>query len=573
MEIDKDVGNILKLLEDNLVVKVIAPSGSGKSTNLPKLLAKKYKTTVVVSDNTFYNTLKYPNVTYFLAKDYKKLNFKEIELLIVDEIDGDSFYNFMAISLWKKSSSSGKLLLTSNSTHYLFPQFPTYTVERYLNPPIDIRYIGEMEEKNIVNLIYKTHNSNVNGDFLVFAWGEKATIRIMEELNKLNMNVEIINARKDGIKNKDIYKKISKRKIIVTPKQLVTLDNIGCVFDTMKEKRVEPTLCGGYRNKLSYISKRTANLRALRSRIPCIVYRMISIENYENLPENTMDKIFRIPLHHLMIDIYLNGFDPFEILFNFPKEEINFVYKIFLNHAILDFSRKITEKGKLLRKMNLGLRLSILVLEKLKVSSLAYPSIVLASLIDSYRQPYILFPLYDKKKNEGYSDYLIDREKHIETYFNRFRSNSDVETLLYIWETYKEEGEDLKTWCFENFINYEYMKEVNETINNLIKIFPEVKEERFIVEDFILEIDDYIKKLYENRIFYLDTERTIFAQYYENTTPYKIDVFSINNIEKERPLQIYALISSSSENLNTISISYVSPKAEKQAFTEEVVLF
>jgi len=584
MEIDKDLSNILKLVENNLIVKVVGTKGLGKTTNLPKYLGKKYKTIVIVSEKNVansLNSLKFPNVLYVSSAEYRKKDFGIFDLLIIDEIDTGSFDNFLIMSLWKKSSKNIKLILTSNSIHNLFKDFPTYIIEKYFDNSIEIRYMKDTknfdEEINeLINLIYRSHHSTITGDFLIFTLGKKSIDKVISKIKSLNMEVDIFSL---AVLKSEMFQKGERRKIFVTSdsgKTAITLKNIGCIFDNMREKRNIITLTGGSRKKVKYISKRDANLRARRGNKNCIIYRMISEKTFNDLPEITEEVLFRIPLHHLIIDIYEEKLNPFEILFDFDKTELNEIFKLFIKYGLLDVSKKLTNKARLLRKLNLGIKPSLLILELSEIDEkLRYPAIVLASLIDNY--PEIPLFLFTKgiDKSKPLFEYALNYDEHIKKHFNRFRGRSDFETLLYIWETYMEEGKDLKNWCDENFIDYTYIKNVNESINK-IKKFYNFNIQNFNVEEFIAKADETIQIIYTNQKFLLNFKQTIFANYYDlKGNSYKIDSFSINLIEERRPKDVYAIIISTIPNSNTSSIylSYVSPLTEYQYFNEDNKLF
>jgi HrpA-like RNA helicase len=570
MEIDKDLPNIAKLIEQNLILKIVAPTGSGKSTNLPKYLGKKYKTLVVVSDKNIadsLNRLKFQNVSYISTEEYKKQvlkgNFGEVDLLIIE--NPDSFDNFLIISSWKKSSQNIRLVLTSNFEFDLFSEFPTYIVKSYFNNPVEIRYLKDVKTfedglSDLINLIYKTHNSTITGDFLIFALGKNSVERIISKLNNLNMDVLLYS----GL---DVFQKSEKRRIFVSTdigKTAIPLKNIGCIFDSMREKRGVITLTGGYRKKVKYISKRDAKLRAnkgYQGNKPTIIYRMISEKTFNTLPE--MNKIFQIPLHHLMIDIYAEKLNPFEILFNFDKKELEKMFTLFIKYGLLDISSNLTQKAKLIRKFDLGLKQSLLIVE----SSEKYEASVLASLIDNYSEqpPYLFRKGIDKSKPTF--EYALNYDEHIKKYFNRFRGRSDFESLLYIWETYMEEGLEMKNWCNINFIDYTYMKNVKATLDKIQKI-QKFEIKKFNVEELISKLDDIIKSIYFDQNLILDFDRTIFTHYYDKVSnSYKIDSFAINLIEERRPREVHAVIVSfiPNANINSISLSYVSPSVEYQS--------
>jgi HrpA-like RNA helicase len=551
MEIDKDLPYISKLIEENTLIKIIAPTGSGKSTNLPKHLGKKYNVVVVVSEKNIadsLNKLKFPNVFYTTSKEYK--TFGKYDLIILENMN--TFEDFLILSFWKNNK---KIVLATSSKKNLLSGFPTYIVESYFNAPTEIRY----SEDNLINLIYKTHNSTIQGDFLVFVLDIDSTVK---KLKELNMEADIFSPSNYQ------FKKSDKRKIIVSDKVSVVLKNIGCIFDSMKEKTDYVTLTGGYRKKVNYISKTDADARAnkgINYNKSKIVYRMISEKIYETLPETK--EVFNKPLHHLMIDLYEENLNPFEILFNYNRKEIENMFNLFVKYGLLDVSSKLTQKARTIRKLNLGLKPSLIIVES--GAGLEYESAVLACLIDNFSEtpPYLFTKGIDK--NKPVFEYVLNYNEHIKKHFNRFRGKSDVETLLYIWQSYLEEGKKLKDWTNENFIDYTYLKNVKKSLDKL-----NLKEKRFNVKEFISKIDDVIKYIYDS-VLNLVFNQTVFTQYEDTNTRYKIDSFAINLIEEERPKEIRAMISTyiPESDIHSVSLSYVSPSVEIQSKNKEEIVF
>lgn len=521
------ISNAIQLIKENPIVKVVAPTGFGKTTILPKIFGEHdYKVVVVVSKPI---NLNFKNVKYVLAKDYFNQRYSP-DILFVDELDTGNLDNFLVISDWKKRGKS-KLVLLSVLPHSLFPDFPTYLVEPEY--PVQIRY-SEAED-----LIEKIHHSTVEGNFLVFTLNVEETVKRLSKLDA------------------DVNQEGSRRKIVVVDdsgKTALKENKFGCIFDNMKEIRKEPTLTGGVREREEFISKRDARLRAGRSSEPgTIVYRMISQEEYEKLPEVTDEELFRVPLHHLMIDLYRRKLNPFEILppLSFNVKDIDFVYQLFLKFGVMNISGKLTEKAKKIRKMDFGLRPSLLALE---IDS--YSGLVLSSCIDNYMGTPFLFSKYVNVNRDAF-EYEIDLAKHIRDYYNRFRGESDCETFLNMFVDSLSDSlnyEFLKKWSDDNAISYEYMKNVYDGIerNNMWKV------ETVNIEEVLKH--DIFEKLYSDRKLVLDVNRELFTQYMDNSSQlFSIDAESVNLIEEHQPLEIYGLITSQTGDFNSVSVSYVSP--------------
>lgn len=491
----KHFKNIRELVDDNLIVKVV-----GKNIPIEQLnayLSEKYQISDFLKDGMF--------------KD-----------ILIVKMDKASLETFILLYMWKKVKGNTKLLLISSLPYPLFPEFPEYRIGGEIN---EVRYV---EDADLLTLINEISNSSIGeGDFLVYV--EKG---VEDEV-------------KEKVKN-------IKRNIIVTSDSYFAPENI-CVFDTMLEKRVVPTITGGARTSVERISKRDADLRAGK-----LTFRMISLEDYESLPEFTDELIYRLPLHHIMIDIYEYKLDPFDVLVGIGilYEKIDFIYKLFLKYGIIDFSSKVTKKGKLLRKMCFGLRTSLLCLEGNNFSS-----VVLASCIENFSENVFV---YDDIKDEFLIDYEVETNKR-EEFFSKFKGYSDAHTFLNLFQSSSVKGENLEEWCTENHVSYDYMKSVHSSVDKICKIL-NLKKEIFDVELFLLQIEPIIKKLYFERemALLLDSEDT----YLDYTgEPYTLNPDSINEIANFSPLTIQGLILD--ENLKTVLFSFANKEVVEEVVNDE----
>ena len=492
----KHFKNIMELIDDNLIVKVVGKNIPTEALNA--YLSEKYVISNFMKDGQF--------------KD-----------LLIVKMDKANLETFILLYMWKKVKGNTKLLLVSSLSYPLFPEFPEYRIGGEVN---EIRYVADGD---LFTLINEISNSSIGeGDFLVYV--EK------------------------GVEEEEVQQKLKniKRNIIVTPDSYFKVENI-CVFDTMLEKRLVQTITGGARMSVERISKRDADLRAGK-----LTFRMISLEDYLALPDFTEELIYRLPLHHIMIDIYEYKLDPFEVLVGIGilYEKIDFVYKLFLKYGILDFSSRVTKKGKLLRKMCFGLRTSLLCLEGNN-----FPSVVLASCIENFIENVFV---YDDIKDEFLIDYEVETNKR-EEFFSKFKGYSDAHTFLNLFISSTVKGENLEQWCTENHISYEYMKSVHSSVDKICKIL-NLKKEEFDVELFLLEIEPVIKNLYFERemSLLLDSEDT----YLDYTgEPYSLNPDSINEISNFSPLQIQGLILD--EDLKTVSFCFANKEVVEEVVTDE----
>ena len=406
MSLVYEIPNILSLLEKNPILKIVSPMGSGKTQILPKELSKEYSVTMVTSQK---------QENSITPKEYWET--KIGNLLILDEIDQGSLEQFLIITDWVQNKSKKvKLVLLSSFSHSYFPGFPVLRVPSVNKIQKEIRYTQDFSSydsilSSLIQKVYELHLSSISGDFLIFTADKTSASHLIKKLRSILENAEVL-GEGETPSNQNL------RKILITTdlgKTSTSLHKFSCIFDTMMERKREKSLVGGVRKKLIYISQRDAQIRASRSLISTIVYRFISKEKFDSLPETPKDVTDIYPPHLLILKLYEKGLNPLQII---PKAKE--VSTILLNFGFLTISKKLTPKGKSLLKIPLGLKPALLSFE-----GNTYSSLISSSLIDSFEKSPFLFP---KKRFEKTFEYEIEMEKHISTYFNKFRGLSDLET-------------------------------------------------------------------------------------------------------------------------------------------------
>jgi hypothetical protein len=501
--------------------------------------------------------------------------FKKTKLAI---LQGYSSLLFLFYHFWKKYLKKTKIVLCN--TDFLFEEAPIYIFPYQKN--IETRYLSDYNQledeeslkeevkKKVNDLLQDLNGDNINGD----------------NINENNINENNING--DNINENNINENnINGRILLLLPEEfqdisfqikegILFINNSECqkfdiVIDTMIKKQQVVTLTEGITEKFSY----TINQTNYNSPI---IYKLISEETY-NFEILTQNLFSDIPLHQLMILAYKYNLNP-AVLFKefFDPEQLIFYNSMFYQFGILDLNLKLTKKHKFLKQLPFGLRISLLVTES--PNEFIYPSIVVASLLNNLNYATTPFIFSDTiRRNNNTEENIASESKlneleHIKKYFNRFRSNSDIETLLYLYKAYIEESKNIskRQWCEINFINWNYMKNVEKDIKKSCEIM-QISPIIYNVEEYIYGIDDIMKKLYKDRKYYLNTNNQLLSVYFLNigvqteTGNYYLDTKAINNVEEFKPLEIYSIISSySDESSHTIHINYVSPYTYYQKF-------
>lgn len=609
MEIDKDIPIISDLIEKNLIVKVVAPSASGKTTALPKALGKKFKVHVVVSHESIassLNGLEFQGVKYWSSNEYSsrllgsKKALEETDVLILDENDAFStdIKNYIILSLWKtygERVTPPKLVLTSNLPLDIFPEFPTYTCERLVPLKSEIRYLEDCETSEgsievLVPLIEKLHIEFLDsGAFLIIAEDSKTADRIYQMVKDLpNASVLPVYSKQNSEENPigRVYQKTKGRKIIISDdiaKTSVSYKDVAVIFDSMKVRTIYPTITGGYKYRTGYISKRDAFLRSQRTGRDSITYRMCSEETYEELEPLPLEAFLKVPLHHLVIDIYNYGLSPYKILEGVPFEELDFTVSKCLEWGLIGPNLDVTPLGKEIRGWPLGLRSSIFLSQ-----NRGYEAVVWVSILENYRMTVFDYSK-DVPKEKGNVDYTLEIEEKIKDKFLRFKGRSDIETYMYLWTSFLEEKgfetdkqdmkKALKLWCIDNYISFEFMSDVLGTLQGLMKKLGINHHQTFIVEDFVEKVDGLVLKLYADRKGFLNLQNELITDYFNSQGDLMfLNPLSINTIEKERPLEIITLISSfplyedGDKGRESVDLSYVSPVVQKGEIVKEKII-
>lgn len=530
--INKDINNILSLLQNNILVKVVTPLGSGAKT-LPNQLSKKYKTVV-------YNNQE--NV-----EDWYKSN--PSELLILYCVG--CLNSLRLLSIWKQNPR--KILIVSNWNVDIFPLAPTYYVEWFISPITEVRYTKNYPDFNssVTDIIKIVDEASNEEQILIYALGE-------DSINTL------------GEKLKDYHN------VVITD----TYDfhpDVTLIIDPMRHIQSTTTITGGFREPISYISQQSADVRSRINNKDKIVYRLISNDSFKQLLPLIPLKVTLVPLHYNIIDLYKLKLNPFVVLEDvYSQSEIQFYVDLFMKHGLLDISGNLTKKANFIRGLPFGLRLSILFtdwINKYGMENL-YPVLALVTMIDNYdgKTPY---EFLINTQNKQVFDFEIEYIDHIEKYFDRFRGRSDIETYLNLWnfminETNRDDI-SISEWGDLNYINSDFLNNTNNLINSISSKLS-IEKEEYETSEVLKHIVILFSNIYNDKLFKLDTDDIINAKY----NNYQIDIQSINSIEEERPLYLYSIvnktITSNYGNIKSTTISFVGD-VENQAFPDSSITY
>ena len=444
------------------------------------------------------------------------------DVLILDSYDVGLINYTVIISLWQLALSFKfkvpKLVIITNVQMNIIDSNFTYTYENAISPNIEylesdlsdnkIESMFESVKKILLVLLRKIIKNNKN--IVIFVAGEKEINKFFKLLkNERIQNLEIIkiyNAKQSsglfGILEKNAKQSsglfgISKgnAKVIITNNtfELLNLFNIGYVIDTMYEQIQDLNLNKSLRYVNKSVSKDTAIKRCnYINDINGMCYRLCLEKFYDNLENNNISEISRIPIYNTILDLINVGLNPETVLIDKNSTNINECIKTLLDTNMITSDIKITEKGRFLYDLPLSnlmcqflwmwfekknkvnkLDENKLVENKLDENKLdenkhsLFYGIVIACLIDCYGPTYIYLKKWDEESKKSY------KTKN----FNIIKGDNDLEILINIFNDLLEKNKGIE-------INYKLINEWCSTYS--------------IKQDKIMELLTYVKKCCDN---------------------------------------------------------------------------
>ena len=471
-------------------------------------------------------------LSYFENGIVKSGNIDFCSVLILDEAHNGSIDNDVIIELWihayNKKVTVPHLVLASatlSKESTIFRNLPTFTIKTE-SKPVKLEYtLKDYSPDNraiytdlAYNIISKNMNIPVpktrNSKWLVFCAGSSEVQNLCSFLRDAEMeNVSIIPlySNLDGDQINKIHDPVpfGNRAIIVATniaEASITIDGLDGVFDSLVEKVGETSSSGGLRLVIKNVSKSSAKQRMGRTgrTIAGFCFRMSTEAFYNSLSEQRAPEIARVPLTNVAIEFMNVGLDPVSLFKGRVSEErMTETLTTLRILKMIDDDNNVTELGNFATMFPLGVRNSAMIYNWIdefadKASSTAkddklpedltssgnivypknlvtnptkypiYPIVVLAVLIDSFGPSYYFVPRKDETQSA--QEYTVFKDNYFEEYFSKYESESDLKTLLKMWndmmlefKTLKPNYTQVSKWCKEHSLN-------NKKINEVIKV-------------------------------------------------------------------------------------------------------
>jgi HrpA-like RNA helicase len=474
------------------------------------------------------------------------------DVLMIDEAHSGTLDNDVIMSIWKWAFEKGytvpKLLLASATLTIEQTPFAGDTNIFIYNIitksyPVTIKYYrtsyapeSRLLLKETATLILDEHRNvalpEERGDkWLAFCSGMNEVNDLIKHLNagltpeeKVNTEVIAIYGQISTEERRKVFQTapIGKRIIVVgtnVAETSITIDGLSIIFDTMTEKFGETSASGGFRLVQHRISKSSAKQRAGRvgRQFPGTVFRMITEQDFDFLPEQRQTELNRVPLHTMAIELLDAGIDPIE-LFNKRIDP----HKLLLSVGLLKRLGMVTETGHVTKAgefaaaFPLSVRSSGVIWEWIKTGKPLFPCVVTMALIDCFNPSYFYYPRVeepDEVKRQAAMN------KHYSKYFAKFAAPTDIGVLLNIWadvSTFVNKldptSKKFFRWCSENSMNQRKMRElfniIRQVCNALYRLGREIKLGKFNNDNVINVLSPILAKVYADLTFdYVGSEK------------------------------------------------------------------
>lgn len=527
------------------------------------------------------------------------------DILMLDEYHVGSMDNFLIYSLWKYTYSQRAKLIEAEQREkregsvslklpHIILASATMNIEidkfvaqfripiRSFN--VEISYLNRdyaLEDpylyRDLIDLIKKQHYSELKGHILVFVSGRNEVQKIIGGLYEMSDNALIL-AAYGGLTPEEfnqIYQPSNKRKIIIATnivETAVTINGIGLVIDTMTEKIVMPGTNGGTRLGNTFISQSSADQRTGRTGRTQngLSIRMITKETYGKLPLQRKEEIERLPLYFPLIELINVGIAPDKILTKTPPGKILEGIKMLQFLKNIDDKFQVTDIGRFVVNYPLSVRNATTLWNWINSGYNIYQGVVLMAMIDCYDPPYIWMPTY--KGDLTSKAYQLQLTEHRDNYFKKFLGNSELETMLNIWNELNPDlrspslRSNLRKFSQDHSLNHKKWLELTKIIKQCLVQLE--KEGHMILPDegavYTIDIESSLKLLrpilrntYADQVFDLNT-KTFWVSYIEPGTDfvYSMDRANLKKDNKPPKLIVLSKLESTRNNRTTRVIKF-----------------
>jgi hypothetical protein len=205
-----------------------------------------------------------------------------------------------------------------------------------------------------------------------------------------------------------------------------------------------------------------------------------------------------------------------------------------------------------------------------------FPCVVAMCLIDCYGPSYFWVPR--KESDETNFKYSLRIDKYRKQYFDGYRGESDVETLLNMWNDYTETAREFPTseqttkrWTGENSINNKKFKEMLSVLKQSLKLLTRLGVETeigpFTTNGVFSKLLPILRDVYKDRQVSVTGNESYTSPSGER---YRIDDKSINKLSAttNETLIVISSIALGNSGINIINIAIPGLPIPKQEVQE-----
>jgi hypothetical protein len=570
---------------EDLKMEPLVKTSSEVKTSLEVKTSSEVKTLSTVTpgfgkSNIFYSSSD-------LIKNYMLAHFENgsiiknmdfCDVLILDSYDVGLINYTVIISLWQLALSFQfkvpKLVIITNVQMNIIDSNFTYTYENMIPPNIEylesdlsdnkIESMFESVKKILLVLLRKIIKNNKN--IVIFVAGEKEINKFFKLLkNERIQNLEIIKIYNAKQSSGLFGISFGNTKVIITNNtfELLNLFNIGYVIDTMYEQIQDLNLNKSLRYVNKSVSKDTAIKRCnYINDMNGMCYRLCLEKFYDNLENNNISEISRIPIYNTILELINVGLNPETILIDKNNTNVNECIKTLLDTNMITSDIKITEKGRFLYDLPLSnlmcqflwmwfethnkintfdeTKLAETKLDENKLDEQKYSlfdAIVIACLIDCYGPTYIYLKKWDDESKKSY------KAKNP----NIIKGDNDLEILINIFNDLlvKNQGIEINNsviweWCNINSVKQDKIIELLTNIKKCCDILSQqTKIELQIIDTSVIKL----KAIPIFEILYSDMILTKTSKSnYKNLDSNKEYILDNKNLYQTLPKTLLALI-------------------------------
>lgn len=401
--------------------------------------------------------------------------------LIIDEAHVESIENTMIMNLWLKARDKGVVvpnLILLSATHIYISGFTDRPiVDIPGEKPYKVLTISSKElltDKKLydemVRIAVATEPNS--GHVLLFVPSIRTANELADKIRNLTgKHTTALHSKTPDTDILRAFKPRGKKEFIVATNMLessITIDGLGVVIDSMREKVAYTSGNGGKMLKEGYISEQSSLQRAGRAgrTRPGKYYKMVPIGF--KLTEQKVAEYLRVPIYEEILELLIMGIKDIKNIFpRYPN--LNEAYRYLAKYGAIT---KDHSKAELLGSFTAFTKLSIPIAKFLwlwlKSGGPTYWGVVICAIVETDLSTLFTMP----QLNRTSAEYV----EYIKTHYSKYYAADQLSTILNVWFDLELETKSslrlkidnnskrIFDWCKGKKINAHVLVEITEAI-------------------------------------------------------------------------------------------------------------